>query len=268
MSPRIGAGRVSRDSSRATGQGHERCGAGRRRGGCARAWALGASSPPPAPPLPPPSRTNWTRLVPPSVLTGHVSSLLPYSPPPASGAARRASSMWSFPSRARSLSSSSGANSAQRSITNLHIKIKSNQISYCSPPHHHPAGSASGRCSSRRTGHACSTPGTGHACSTPGALKVVTKVQQSGHKGSTKWSQRFNARPNQRPPRPARTRPVAGGARTAHAARAKGRRRLSARRWTRRATRPPRRGAARALATRLPCRRAFSTDAACPISTG
>jgi hypothetical protein len=30
-----------------------------------------------APPLPP-SRANWTRLVPPSVLTGHVSSLLPY----------------------------------------------------------------------------------------------------------------------------------------------------------------------------------------------
>jgi hypothetical protein len=29
-------------------------------------------------PPPPPSRTNWTRLVPPSVLTGHVSSLLPY----------------------------------------------------------------------------------------------------------------------------------------------------------------------------------------------
>ena len=28
-----------------------------------------------APPLPPPSRTNWTRLVPPPVLTGHVSSL-------------------------------------------------------------------------------------------------------------------------------------------------------------------------------------------------
>jgi len=27
---------------------------------------------------PSPSRTNWTRLVPPSVLTGHVSSLLPY----------------------------------------------------------------------------------------------------------------------------------------------------------------------------------------------
>ena len=27
-------------------------------------------------PLPPPSRTNWTRLVPPCVLTGHVSSLL------------------------------------------------------------------------------------------------------------------------------------------------------------------------------------------------
>ena len=26
--------------------------------------------------LPPPSRTNWTHLVPPSVLTGHVSSLL------------------------------------------------------------------------------------------------------------------------------------------------------------------------------------------------
>jgi hypothetical protein len=30
------------------------------------------------PPVPPPSRTNWTRLVPPPVLTGHVSSLLPY----------------------------------------------------------------------------------------------------------------------------------------------------------------------------------------------
>jgi len=33
-----------------------------------------SSSPPP----PPPSRTDWTRLVPPPVLTGHVSSLLPY----------------------------------------------------------------------------------------------------------------------------------------------------------------------------------------------
>ena len=31
-----------------------------------------------SPPPPPPSRTNWTRLVPPPVLTGHVSSLLPY----------------------------------------------------------------------------------------------------------------------------------------------------------------------------------------------
>jgi hypothetical protein len=31
---------------------------------------------PPSPP--PPSRTNWTRLVPPSVLIGHVWSLLPY----------------------------------------------------------------------------------------------------------------------------------------------------------------------------------------------
>ena len=31
-----------------------------------------------APTPPPPSRTNWTRLVPPSVLTGHVSSLLLY----------------------------------------------------------------------------------------------------------------------------------------------------------------------------------------------
>jgi hypothetical protein len=29
-------------------------------------------------PPPPPSRTTWTRLVPPSVLTGHVSYLLPY----------------------------------------------------------------------------------------------------------------------------------------------------------------------------------------------
>jgi len=33
---------------------------------------------PPHPSPPTPSRTNWTRLVPPSVLTGHVSSLLPY----------------------------------------------------------------------------------------------------------------------------------------------------------------------------------------------
>ena len=31
-----------------------------------------------APPPPPPSRTDWTRLVSPPVLTGHVSSLLPY----------------------------------------------------------------------------------------------------------------------------------------------------------------------------------------------
>jgi hypothetical protein len=30
-------------------------------------WNIGAT-----PRLPPPSRTNWTRLVPPSVLTGHV----------------------------------------------------------------------------------------------------------------------------------------------------------------------------------------------------
>ena len=36
--------------------------------------AEGARPPPP----PPPSRTDWTRLVPPPVLTGHVSSLLPY----------------------------------------------------------------------------------------------------------------------------------------------------------------------------------------------
>ena len=32
----------------------------------------------PPPPPSPPSRTDWTRLVPPHVLTGHVSSLLPY----------------------------------------------------------------------------------------------------------------------------------------------------------------------------------------------
>ena len=32
-------------------------------------------------PPPPPSRTDWTRLVPPPVLTGHVSSLLPYYAP-------------------------------------------------------------------------------------------------------------------------------------------------------------------------------------------
>jgi len=31
----------------------------------------------PSPP-PPPCRTNWTRLVPPPVLSGHVSSLPPY----------------------------------------------------------------------------------------------------------------------------------------------------------------------------------------------
>ena len=50
--------------------------------GCPRRSCLGefwprAARPSGAPP-PPPSRTNWTRLVPPSVLTGHVSSLLPY----------------------------------------------------------------------------------------------------------------------------------------------------------------------------------------------
>ena len=33
----------------------------------------------PLPPLPPPSRTNWTRLVPPSVLTGHVSPRYPFT---------------------------------------------------------------------------------------------------------------------------------------------------------------------------------------------
>ena len=37
------------------------------------------SSPPPPPSLPP-SRTDWTRLVPPRVLIGHVSSLLPCRP--------------------------------------------------------------------------------------------------------------------------------------------------------------------------------------------
>jgi ubiquinone/menaquinone biosynthesis methyltransferase len=37
---------------------------------------------PKAPPPPPPCRTNWTRLVPPPVLSGHVSSLPPYPPPP------------------------------------------------------------------------------------------------------------------------------------------------------------------------------------------
>ena len=40
----------------------------------------GLAGPPPLPPL---SRTNWTRLVPPSVLTGHVSSLLQSVPRPA-----------------------------------------------------------------------------------------------------------------------------------------------------------------------------------------
>ena len=41
--------------------------------------------------LPPPSasRTNWTRLVPPPVLTGHVSSLLRTYPPPVQVAAER-----------------------------------------------------------------------------------------------------------------------------------------------------------------------------------
>jgi len=41
-----------------------------------RAWRR--PLPRPRPPLPPPARTDWTRLVPPFVLTGHVSSLLPY----------------------------------------------------------------------------------------------------------------------------------------------------------------------------------------------
>ena len=38
---------------------------------------LQANSPPPPPPPPAASRTDWTRLVPRSVLTGHVSSRLP-----------------------------------------------------------------------------------------------------------------------------------------------------------------------------------------------
>jgi hypothetical protein len=42
------------------------------------AAAHGASGSAAQAPPPPPSRTNWTRLVPPPVLTGHVSSLLPY----------------------------------------------------------------------------------------------------------------------------------------------------------------------------------------------
>jgi hypothetical protein len=58
----------------------------RRRGGSKQACLFHPGAPvfhegyksAPPPPLPPPSRTNWTRLVPPSVLTGHVSSLLPY----------------------------------------------------------------------------------------------------------------------------------------------------------------------------------------------
>ena len=63
-----------------------------------RGWAL----PPCAPP--PPSCTDWTRLVPPPVLTGHVSSLLPYAacwtcpPAPRQTAARS-------PARPRSSSS-------------------------------------------------------------------------------------------------------------------------------------------------------------------
>ena len=42
---------------------------------------VGATGKAPPPPLPPPSRTNWTSLVPPSVLTGHVSSPLGALPP-------------------------------------------------------------------------------------------------------------------------------------------------------------------------------------------
>ena len=43
-----------------------------RRAGCRRSGTASTRVPPP-----PPSRTNWTRLVPPSELTGHVSWLLP-----------------------------------------------------------------------------------------------------------------------------------------------------------------------------------------------
>ena len=46
-------------------------------GGADEFFRVRAAPPPPAClPPPPPSRTNWARLVPPSVLTGHVSSLL------------------------------------------------------------------------------------------------------------------------------------------------------------------------------------------------
>jgi len=58
---------------------HSRGDQGDRRGAHA-AWSE-RSSPPPPPPLPP-SRTNWTRLVPPSVLTGHVSAAPPYPTAP------------------------------------------------------------------------------------------------------------------------------------------------------------------------------------------
>jgi len=57
---------------------HFRLAPGTRRRGARRLRAparVGAVAP--LPPFPP-SRTNWTRLVPPSVPTGHVSSLLPY----------------------------------------------------------------------------------------------------------------------------------------------------------------------------------------------
>jgi len=43
----------------------------------ARGAILGPPAPE-APPPPAPSRTDWTSLVPPPVLTGHVSSLVPY----------------------------------------------------------------------------------------------------------------------------------------------------------------------------------------------
>jgi hypothetical protein len=68
-----------------TGRGRAGAAGGGGRGGGAEARAeallellalpIPAVCVPPLPPLPTPSRTNWTRLVPPSVLTGHVSSL-------------------------------------------------------------------------------------------------------------------------------------------------------------------------------------------------
>ena len=65
---------IAHDDRRGPHEARQRAASGRQAPlRCARSTAHSPARGAGPPPLPPPSRTNWTRLVPPSVLTGHVS---------------------------------------------------------------------------------------------------------------------------------------------------------------------------------------------------